>query len=246
MATSTRHRGATRSGSDTQGWLSTLAAAAPVSRREQIVVALREAIVTGEIPTGAQLKQDDLSEMFHASPGPVREALRQLVSEGLVEHYPIRGSFVCELATQELLEVLLPMRVIAEKYAMEVISADLPPELVASLEDQIATMEQGAAAADLVTVIEADVQFHRIMINAADSYHVTQLWNSVLSRIRVQLYRLGPRHRTLSDVAEEHRQLLAALQSGKATIIESALHEHIIGASTMLLAPDNNEAQRSR
>lgn len=224
-----------RSGATPAPWARGIAASEPVSRRGQIVDALREAIVTGEIPAGAQLKQDEIGALFHASPGPVREALRELVSEGLVQHHPNRGSFVSDLSTDELLEVVLPVRLLAESYAMNKIAGSPPADLEARLERQIAVMDRGAHDHDLAEVIEADVRFHRIIMDAAGSYHVMQLWQSVLSRIRVQLYRLGPRHRTLDEVPEEHRQLLAALQTADPAVIGAVLHEHIIEASSNLL-----------
>lgn len=208
----------------------------PVSRRGQIVSALREAIVTSKIPIGTQLKQDEIGALFGASPGPAREALRQLVSEGLVEHHPNRGAFVTDIPTDELLEVVLPVRLVAESYAMKRLARNLQPDLVQRLRDQITAMDRGAEREDLAEVIEADVEFHRITMVASGAYHVIQLWNSVLPRIRAQLYRLGPRHRSLAEVPEEHRQLLAALQTGDPQVIDTVLKEHIIDASSMLLA----------
>lgn len=224
-------------------WADKAATTEPVSRRGQIVVALREAIVTGQIPSGAQLKQDEIGALFHASPGPVREALRQLVSEGLVEHYPNRGAFVSRIPADELLQVILPVRLVAESYAMKKVARDLKPELLQRLSAQILAMDRGAERDDLAEVIEADVRFHQIVMAAADSYHVTQLWESVLSRMRVHLYRLGPRHGSLREVPEEHRQLLAALQTGDPQVIDAVLREHIIEVSSALLAPEVTGSQ---
>jgi DNA-binding GntR family transcriptional regulator len=69
------------------------------SRRQQVVDLLREDIVTGRLAPGAQLKQDLIAEEFDVSGGPVREALRELESEGLVRHVPNRGVFVSEVTT---------------------------------------------------------------------------------------------------------------------------------------------------
>ncbi len=208
------------------------------SRREEILVELREAIVTGELQAGEQLKQDDIAERFGSSPGPVREALRQLVSEGLVEHHPNRGSFVSYVSTEELLEVFLPIRVAAESYAFRKISRDLDSDLVLALEAQIAEMEAGAAAGDVAAVIEADVRFHELAVRAAGSPHVTQLWESVLSRIRVLLYRLAPHHGTLREIAAEHHQLYGALKSGNSTLIRTVVECHILGSSSTLLVSE--------
>ncbi|MEV0135882.1 GntR family transcriptional regulator [Dactylosporangium sp. NPDC050688] len=214
------------------------AARTQTSRREEILVELREAIVTGRLQAGEQLKQDDIAERYGSSPGPVREALRQLVSEGLAEHHPNRGSFVSYVSTEEMLEVFLPIRVAAENYAFRKISHDLDDQLMLALEEQIAEMEVGAAAGDMAAVIEADVRFHALAVHAAGSVHVSQLWESVLSRIRVLLYRLAPQHGTLGEIVAEHRLLYGALQSGNATLIRTVVECHILGSSSTLLVSE--------
>lgn len=214
-----------------------IALANPSSRREQILHAIRSAIVTGEFPPGMQLKQDELAARFNSSPGPVREALRQLVSEGLIQHHPNRGAFVTEVALDELLEVLLPMRVVAETYAMrKVARPSLSPFLLKRFQEQVAAMERGAAEGDTGAVIEADVRFHQIAVLACGSSHVTQLWESVESRVRVLLYRLAPQHQSLDEIATEHQQLLDAMCSANPTLISTVVECHILGAASTLLA----------
>ena len=67
------------------------------SRRQQVVDVLRDEITTGRRAAGEQLKQDQIARELGVSPGPVREALRQLESEGLAELVPNRGVFVAEI-----------------------------------------------------------------------------------------------------------------------------------------------------
>lgn len=226
-----------------EAWIGSDGSLEPVSRRGQIVSALREAIVRGDIPPGTQLKQDELSVHFRSSPAPVREALRQLESEGLVEHYPNRGVFVSEVSEEELFAVLLPVRLLVEEYAMRRTSEHLSPELLAQLEEQVVQMERGAIRRDLPAINEADVRFHELTVAASGSYHTIQLWRSVLPRIRVQFYRLAPRHRNLKDIAAEHRALLECLTSGDQRAIEAALREHIVGTSSSLLGPHQEPVQ---
>src|SRR5690606_29569141 len=100
-----------------------------ISLGQSIADTLREAIVSGAIPAGAQLKQDALSTDFDVSPAPVREALRQLESEGLAEHSLNRGMFVSDLSEDEALKLLLPIRFIVEHYAMQQIANQVSPAL---------------------------------------------------------------------------------------------------------------------
>ena len=170
--------------------------------------------MTGQLQAGEQLKQDEIAERFGSSPGPVREALRQLVSEGLAEHHPNCGrSSDLDVSTEEMLEVFLPIRVAAESYAFRRISHELDAELMLALEAQIAEMEAGAAAGDVAAVIEADVRFHALAVHAAGSVHVTQLGERVVTDPGAALPARS-QHGTLAEIAAEHHQLYGALKSG--------------------------------
>lgn len=212
-----------------------------VSSSKLILQALREAIVSGRIPEGEQLKQEELSRYFDVSPAPVREALRQLENEGLVEHKPNRGVFVTDLTDEEALGVLLPTRLLLEKYALLHLRVPLDAGLRAALVREIQQMQTGADRADIAMINEADARFHEITVNASGAPHAIQLWHSVLPRIRRQLYNLTPRHADLHAVPLEHEALLASIESADTGRLTIALEEHIIGAAAALIngAPRN-------
>lgn len=215
------------------------AALSTSSRRHQIADWLREQIVKGALPPGAQLKQDVLAAHLNTSPGPVREALRQLESEGLVHHIPNRGAFVATVSADELLGVLLPVRLAIEQFAVETVCAD--PAVLAELERLVALMDDAAGAGDLEQLNDLDVLFHETIVRAAKSEHAMQLWTSVQPRIRMQIYRLAKRHDTLFEIPEEHRALLEAIKNGSPDNRRSALDAHILASARELLAVADSE-----
>jgi DNA-binding GntR family transcriptional regulator len=198
------------------------------SQRNHVAQVLRETIISGELKSGTQLKQDDVGRKFRCSPGPVREALRDLESEGLVVHFPNRGVFVTEISNREFLEMLLPVRLILEKFALREAVEKFTPQVVDALKTQIGMMRQGAREKDEQIVNEADIKFHSITMEAAASDQTLQLWKSVLSRVRLQFYRIGPAP-SISRQAAHHRALMDVLLSGDAEAIDAALEIHIIG-----------------
>ncbi|MGB3486377.1 MAG: GntR family transcriptional regulator [Mycobacterium sp.] len=217
-----------------------LAVAAPAvsSRRHQIADWLREQIVKGALAPGAQLKQDVLAAHLSASPGPVREALRQLESEGLVHHIPNRGAFVASVSADELLGVLMPVRLAIESFAIEKASAD--PEVIAELERLVAMMTTAAQANDLDQLNELDVSFHEAIVRSAHSEHALQLWASVQPRIRMQIHRLAQRHASPFAIPMEHRSLLDVMIHADAAGRAAALDEHIVSSARNLLAREGN------
>jgi GntR family transcriptional regulator of gluconate operon len=208
----------------------------PASRRQQVVDLLRDEIIKGELQPGEQLKQDVLCAEFAVSPAPVREALRQLESEGLVTHHPNHGVFVAEITSEDLLGLLLPVRLAIESHAVPKAAAELGPAGLGELEAIIAAMRTVAANGNLAQLNELDVRFHDLTVQMSGSAQALQLWRSVQPRIRAQIYRLAPRHADLAEIVLEHSQLLDAIRVGDPDSLRELLEEHIIGSARQLLA----------
>lgn len=153
-----------------------------VSRRQQVLDAVRRGIIDGSLTPGEQLKQDQLASELGVSPVPVREALRQLESEGLVEHRPNRGVFVSDISLEELYGVLLPVRLTLESYAAEQLLGQLPEDDGAELTRLIEVMRRGAADGDLVAINEADLSFHEHLVLASEAPHDPAVAQRALAR----------------------------------------------------------------
>ncbi|MGH3463212.1 MAG: GntR family transcriptional regulator [Kribbellaceae bacterium] len=214
------------------------------SRRQQVLDVLREEVVTGKRKPGEQLKQDVLAGEFGVSPGPVREALRHLESEGLVEHVPNYGVYVADINPGELMRLLLPVRLAIETYAVPLAAQTLRSGRLDDLERLVDQMDAGVRNNDLALINDLDVRFHEITVEAAGSLHALQLWRSVQPRIRALIYRLAPRHTELAEIPQEHRQLLDAIRAQDEDTLRKALEEHIIGTAVDLLdAPTTSQDQ---
>lgn len=200
----------------------------PASRREQIVAHLRDEIVTGELPAGTQLKQDELASRFGVSPAPIREALRQLENEGLVEHFTNRGVFVTDISAEDIVNLLLPVRHAIESFALGKAEAERPDELLAQLNEIVRGMREAAVDDDFPTINELDVQFHETIVALSGSEQAARLWHSVYSRIKAQIYRSSTRHDTALQVANDHQGIIDALSTHDKAAIDSVLHYHII------------------
>src|SRR5215216_6176661 len=86
-------------------------------RGQQVIEALRTAIISGRYEPGDRLIESALSAELGTSRGPVREALRQLENEGLVMSFPYRGAVVLGVSDEEVQEVLIPIRLTLERYS---------------------------------------------------------------------------------------------------------------------------------
>ena len=220
-----------------QSEFSKLNAGKTLSQRTYVAHMLREAIISGKLKSGTQLKQNEVSKKFQCSPGPVREAMRDLESEGLIEHFPNRGVFVTQLTNEEFLEMLLPARVILEKFAFKNSAKKFTPEIIELLNEQIKIMRQGAKDKNIDAVNDADIKFHMIAMQTAATQQTFHLWKSVMSRIRLEFYRVGP-HPSLAEQAPNHTQLLEAILSGNLKKLYKEIEWHCVGTVSIALKKD--------
>lgn len=196
------------------------------SRVQQVTEILRIAIISGRFEPGDRLIESALSAELGTSRGPVREALRQLENEGLVMSFPYRGAVVLGVSDEEVHEVLIPLRLTLERYSWVRALEKLTDDDFAELGKQIWLMEQAGKANDLIKLVDADLGFHEIVISASGQLHTVQIWRTVWPRIRAYFFRYES-FRSFEETVEEHRELLAALQTRDPEIVLAQLEAHI-------------------
>jgi DNA-binding GntR family transcriptional regulator len=214
-------------------------------RAQQIAESLRSSIIAGRYEPGERLIETALSAELGTSRGPVREALRQLENEGLVMSLPYRGAVVLGVSDAEVQKVLIPIRLTVERYSFAR-ALDLMTEAdFAEMAKQVWLMEQAAKSGDLEKAVEADLRFHDIVISTSGQTHTLQIWRSIWPRIRAYFYRYG-RGRSLEVMADEHRELLEAMQTRDPEIVLAILERHIAVPVPSAPPPAPPAARRKR
>lgn len=201
---------------------------APNSLRQRVLRMLREAIITGQFQPGDRLIEEDLCQQMGISRGPLREALRQLEQEGLVVSFPYRATEVIGVSDEEVHDVLVPIRLTLERFAFRHALPLLEESDFAKLAQLVQTMRQAGEAGDLTRVVEADVMFHELVLGRAKQPHCLQIWRTISPRVRAYFYRCGPRHHALTDIADEHDELIAAMRTGHIEDVLAILDPHIL------------------
>jgi DNA-binding GntR family transcriptional regulator len=199
----------------------------PASRRHQVVASLRQAIVSGRLRPGDRLTETDLAERLGTSRAPVREALRQLEQEGLVASQPYRATEVLGVTQEEIEEVLVPLRVTLERFAFRKALPLLTPADHAALAKLVQLMRYAGEAGDVDSLADADVRFHELVVMRADQPHCEQLWRTIEPRVRAYFRRDAPAHHDPRAVADQHQELLDALEAGDEPALEDAVERHI-------------------
>ncbi len=197
--------------------------------RDLVVDELRREITQGALLPGERLTEWNVASRLGVSRGPVREGLRELEREGLILTYPYRGAVVMGMSDDELLGLLLPIRLTIERFAAVAAFANFTDETIEQLEAVIADMREAAAAKDTDRLTEADLAFHRCMIEVGGHGHALQLWQSIHPRIQAQLHRIGRgRRSSLDRIPDEHQMLLDVFRARDEEQMAAALEQHIL------------------
>lgn len=199
----------------------------PELRRDWVLHALREAIATGRLRPGDRLIERDLSKETGLSRGPIREAILLLEQEGLVVSQSYRGAQVAEVTGDEVVEMLLPMRMVLERYAFRRAHAKLGEADHEALERLVDQMDAMADAGDTRGVVDTDIRFHEYVITRCGSTQCERSWRSIVARVRAYFYADAPRHGSLHDVTVQHRRLLGAMRGDDEQALLAAVVEHI-------------------
>jgi DNA-binding GntR family transcriptional regulator len=177
----------------------------------QIRDALVRRIVSGELQPGERLIETRIAESYGTSQAPVREALRELETIGLVEIRPRRGTFVRHFIQQTLRESYVVRAALEEAATRLALPAGTLP--FGALRADVAALHDAARRGDVQAVGAASVSFHRNIIDAAHNELLKHAWEAlqIEARTAVTLVAVEP---ALDDVANEHEVLLNVLLSG--------------------------------
>jgi DNA-binding GntR family transcriptional regulator len=201
--------------------------------REQVKELLLERILSGAYQPGDRLVETRIAQELGTSQTPVREALRDLELLRFVESEPFRGARVRAFSTAELAEIY-PVRAAIEEVAAREAAARLDGD-VSHLEAELRAMRAAADEGDLHGLVEHDVAFHRLIVEASGNGVLIGVWASLRVEARTTITALstGIDHHELADT---HEPVLAALAARDPERAGRALRRHIEDFGELLLA----------
>jgi DNA-binding GntR family transcriptional regulator len=195
-----------------------------VSTTEHVLRALRTAIIDGRIEQGRQLRETELARALGTGRSAVREALRQLVQEGLAQHEVHRGTFVRAITTADVLDVYRAREAVETHAVALILAAAERPELD-PLRVCLANMERAAAdGRPWREMADADITLHETIVERSGSPRLVRMFATLAAESRIHLYDHPPYSQVQNVV--DHEQIVAALEAGLPAA-EDLLREHL-------------------
>ncbi|RCK72681.1 MAG: Transcriptional regulator, GntR family [Anaerolineae bacterium] len=204
---------------------------------------IKDAILEGQLLPGEPLHEIELSEKLNISRGTVREALRLLSQEGLVEVIPYRGAFVTCL-TPQMVEEIYTLRALLEPYAVRLCMEkgafdEETLNQMAALVKRMGEMEQ---AGNYSETIKADMKFHEIFSERCGH----QLLSDVLKNLQSMtlMFILSTKLYQSDMISDEvtHQEIFQGICTGDPQLAEAIVRKHITDAGTALLKRMQSEA----
>lgn len=201
------------------------------TKMDQIVELLREAVLTGEFSSGARLLQDELAERFNTSSTPIREALRQLQAEGILEHNPFRGVQVAEVKMDDVREVYM-VRAVMESFITRLAVPYLNTARVEQLEALQREMREFVATNELSSLRKTNYEFHLLIYEASNMPYSIKIIKSLWAQSPWDALYVLPGRAAKS--LEEHERILTAIADQDAKLAGQRVQEHIEYAASAL------------
>ena len=193
---------------------------------EQVAHRLRQMLVENRIAPGAKLNERELSEVLQVSRTPLREAIKMLAAEGLVELLPNRGAIAVELTQTDVLNTFEVMA------GLEAQSGELAAERITDAElAEVKAMHYEMLAAftrrDLPAYYRLNAAIHRAINNAAKNPVLSATYNQVNARLQALRFRSNQDGEKWSAAVKEHEQMIDALGRRDAPAMRAVLLAHL-------------------
>ena len=196
---------------------------------DQSYEAIRAQILSGSLRRGERIHQEDLAEGLGVSRTPVREALRRLAAEGLVEMRPNRGARVAD-ARQCDMHAAYQARLVIEPGAARLAASEPAPGPLARMRGALAA--QRRAIPDVARSFEANREFHLALVQASGNEFligfVQRLWVARIGEVVYERQSESPEQMSID--ADEHEEIVSEIEAGHGPRAESLTRRHLADA----------------
>ncbi len=222
---------------DVDEWSKVLAPVqVPLSLSDQVYNNLLEAILNHQIKPGQHLVEQPLADQLSVSRISIREAIRRLAQDGLVEIIPSRGSYVIELTPLDV-EEIYRLRIALECIALEKVIDNYQTGMLDVFAPTLHEMEAIGMHSDHLRAAKLDNQFHKLLLNLSGLQRTTRMWERMSSQIMMVIYTVSHYYPHLEGLAGRHQPLLDLIARREIEQAKRFLSQHIEeGAQNVLAA----------
>ena len=201
--------------------------------RERIVSSIRNAIINGQLRPGARIAEPELAEKFGISRTPIREAFRQLETEGFISVIPRKGAIVASFSAQDVSN-FYDLKMILEGYAARLATMTLTESEIDRMETVNRQMTSAAGKKDLRRVLELHNEFHDTFLHAAGNERLHQIVQSMVAQFQRYRLILAMPGRVEGSI-DQHLEIIDAFRRRDPALAEKLVQKNALYGKRILL-----------
>lgn len=200
------------------------------SLHESLVAPVREMILQGELKPGEKVPEEQLCERFGVSRTPIREALKVLAAEGVLQILPHRGAIVARI-TEEQVEELFPIMAALERLAGRLAAVKAGDADIARLRTMHEAMMAQFEAGEEAAYLRHNRLIHETFFALAGNAALTAQYQQILTRIHACRFVMRKSRAHWEAAVAEHRDMMAALEVRDGARLGDLLERHVMGTT---------------
>ncbi len=192
--------------------------------RERIVETIRDAIIKGNLKPGERVAESEVARSLGISRTPIREAFRQLESEGFLTVVPRKGAVVSSFSEKDI-EEFYDLKALLEGEAARLAQPRMSAREIARLRELNEQMRSAANRGDARTVFKAHNEFHTTFVDQCGNDKLKDLIHQLMSQFARFRYLLSVKGE-VSDSLEQHEQIIRAFEAGDANRVSQLVRDN--------------------
>lgn len=200
-----------------------------------IIDGLRDAIISGKFKPGERLKESEIADQLKVSRSPVREALRSLELDGIVELVPWKGAFVRKITRKEVTD-LYEVKEMIEGFAARRIAENGSAQDILELEEIWKQMEI-LVNKNIDEYLKENSNFHKAVVSKSQNKKLEQIYLSLLGPIELfRSFGIRQEFRLEESFLRQHLSIVEAIKSKDGNTAEKLSREHVQGGRDHILS----------
>ena len=205
---------------------------------------IREAIISGRLTPGTRLNETSIAANMGLSRAPVREALKQLEEEGLVECIPYKGSFVKILSEDELSEIM-SLRSNLEVFTVKLALEKRKAKDIDDLQALVNEMREAAVRGDVSALSDLDLEFHKRIWQMSGHRRLEDILTGLCSEIRLVIEMSSALYEDFGNLVVEHQDIVDFFRRGELEHLIKYMENHVEEATRQYVDRMRSESGRS-
>ncbi len=206
----------------------------PLTLRERIVDFIKDAVVSGRLKPGERVPEQEIAENLGISRTPIREAFRQLESEGFISVTPRKGAVVSPITDKDVTE-FYAIKSLLEGFAASIACAKLTIKDIKKLESLNSQMDRCAEKDDVKGFFRLDNQFHDTFLKACGNEKLCVLVHNLVQQFeRFRITALSVPGR-MKDSVRQHREIIEAFRESNSGLVETLVRANAEKSGNMLV-----------